>query len=137
MGLDIVGLIPGVGEVADGANAIIYTARGEYLNAGLSAGAMIPFAGWAATGGKLTGKVLQLNTKARTAEQGLEIGQRFLGKGYNEIAPGVYRSSDGLRQFRMTDADILGKHGKIGPHFNFEILDSQGNYLRNYHMPIQ
>ena len=98
---------------------------------------MIPFVGWAATGGKLAGKTIQLTSKARTAEKGLEIGGRFLKNGYSEIAPGVFRSSDNLRQFRMTDADILGKHGNIGPHFNFEILDASGNFLKNYHMPIR
>ena len=58
-GLDIVGLVPVVGEIADGANALIYTARGDYLNAGLSAAAMIPFAGWGATGGKLINKAIR------------------------------------------------------------------------------
>jgi hypothetical protein len=51
--LDVAGLIPGVGEVADGINALIYLGRGDYANAGFSAGAMIPFAGWLSTGGKL------------------------------------------------------------------------------------
>jgi hypothetical protein len=35
--------------------------------------------------------------------------QRFLGPGYKEIAPGVFRSGNGLRQFRMTDNDIFHK----------------------------
>ncbi|SDN22122.1 DNA/RNA non-specific endonuclease [Psychrobacillus sp. OK028] len=54
--LDIAGLIPGVGELADGANGLIYTARGDTLNATLSFSAMIPFAGWASTGGKFINK---------------------------------------------------------------------------------
>ncbi len=45
-GLDVLGMIPAFGEISDGINALIYLARGDYLNAGLSAGAMIPFAGW-------------------------------------------------------------------------------------------
>ncbi len=52
-GLDIVGLIPGLGEIADGANALIYLARGDYANAALSAAAMIPIGGQAATAAKL------------------------------------------------------------------------------------
>jgi len=64
-GLDVLGLIPGVGEFFDGANALIYTARGDYVNAGLSAAACIPFAGWAATGGKLA-------NKAYTVYQGVD-----------------------------------------------------------------
>jgi hypothetical protein len=135
-GLDIIGLIPVVGEIADGINAIIYAARGDYINAALSAVAMVPFAGIAATGGKITRKAIQYTAKARTAERGLELGGRFLKEGYTEIAPGVYRSSDGLRQFRMTDADITGRHGG-GPHFNFETLNSKGIVIKNGHMPIK
>ena len=62
--LDIAGLVPGIGEAADGLNGVIYTARGDNLNAALSFGAMIPFAGWASTGGKLAMKGNDLN-KAR------------------------------------------------------------------------
>ncbi|WP_167397447.1 hypothetical protein [Lysinibacillus mangiferihumi] len=50
VGLDVVGLIPVYGEIADGLNAVIYYARGDKLNATLFLGAMIPFAGMAATG---------------------------------------------------------------------------------------
>lgn len=53
MALDIAGLVPGVGEVADGVNAAWYAGEGDYKNAALSAAAMVPFAGWAATGTKL------------------------------------------------------------------------------------
>ncbi|HIE02252.1 MAG TPA: hypothetical protein EYP59_18550 [Thiotrichaceae bacterium] len=56
LGLDIAGLVPGFGEVADLTNAAIYLARGDKVNAGLSAAAAIPFVGWAATGGKLGNK---------------------------------------------------------------------------------
>lgn len=51
--LDIVGLVPVVGEVADGINAAWYAAEGDWLNASLSLAAMVPIAGWVATGGKL------------------------------------------------------------------------------------
>ncbi|WP_235617257.1 hypothetical protein [Lysinibacillus mangiferihumi] len=44
------------GEIADGLNAVIYYTRGDKVNAALSLGAMIPFAGMAATGGKLVTK---------------------------------------------------------------------------------
>ncbi|OAB35025.1 hypothetical protein [Paenibacillus glacialis] len=44
--LDVAGLIPGIGEIADLANAGIYLARGDYANAALSAAAAIPFVGW-------------------------------------------------------------------------------------------
>jgi hypothetical protein len=133
--LDIAGIADPTG-IADIANAAIYLGRGHWKDAAISALSIIPLADLAKAG-RLGTKTLQLTSKARTAEKGLEIGERFLGAGYKEIAPGVFRSSDGLRQFRMTDADILGKHGNVGPHFNFEILDASGNFLKNYHMPIK
>lgn len=48
--LDIIGLIPAVGEVADCLNGIISLARGNYADAALSFAAMIPVVGSAATG---------------------------------------------------------------------------------------
>ena len=50
--LDVVGLIPMVGEVCDGANALVYAAEGDMVNAALSAAAMLPVGGQAATAGK-------------------------------------------------------------------------------------
>ncbi|MFI0480110.1 nucleic acid/nucleotide deaminase domain-containing protein [Actinomadura sp. 9N215] len=56
--LDVVGLIPVVGEVADGVNAAWYGVEcavgvdGACLDAALSAAAMVPGLGWGATGAK-------------------------------------------------------------------------------------
>ena len=57
--LDIAGLVPGLGEIADGANALIYLAEGRFIEAGISAVAMIPILGdvgkvgkWGAKAGK-------------------------------------------------------------------------------------
>ena len=66
----------------------------------------------------------------------LNHGIKWLGAGYKEIAPGVFRSADGLRQFRMTAADLLGSHGKIGPHVHIEALDKFGKVIENLHLPI-
>lgn len=67
----------------------------------------------------------------------LSGADKFLGAGYKEIAPGVFRSADGLRQFRMTPRDLLPTHGNIGPHVHFEIPNpSGGPPLENLHLPI-
>jgi guanyl-specific ribonuclease Sa len=58
--LDVVGLIPAVGEPADAANAAIYTARGDYANAALSAAACIPIVGSLGTTAKLVNKGSQV-----------------------------------------------------------------------------
>ncbi|AWG24402.1 hypothetical protein FK004_03720 [Flavobacterium kingsejongi] len=50
--LEGVGLAPGIGEFADGLNAIIYAARGDKVNAAISTASMVPFLGWAAVSTK-------------------------------------------------------------------------------------
>jgi len=56
-GLDVIGMIPVVGEVADLANAGISVARGDYEGAALSMAAMVPFAGSTIGAAKLTQKL--------------------------------------------------------------------------------
>ncbi|MDA1368277.1 RHS repeat-associated core domain-containing protein [Glycomyces algeriensis] len=52
-------------------------------------------------------------------DDALDTAEEFLGEGYVEAAPpGRFVSSDGLRQVRMTDADLA--HPVQDPHFNFE-----------------
>ena len=44
--LDVAGLVPVVGEPADGVNALWYEAQGDHLNPTLSAAGMVPILGW-------------------------------------------------------------------------------------------
>ncbi|WP_217621540.1 golvesin C-terminal-like domain-containing protein [Streptomyces lunaelactis] len=57
--LDVAGQVPVIGEIADGANAIWYAAEGNWVDAGLSAAGMIPFAGSAVTGARLASKTVK------------------------------------------------------------------------------
>jgi hypothetical protein len=50
--LGLCGLVPGAGEVCDGADAAISFERGDWAGGLLSVGAMIPVAGWLASGAK-------------------------------------------------------------------------------------
>ncbi len=52
LALDIIGLVPVVGEVADGINGVWYLAEGNYVDAGLSFASMIPIAGYGASAAK-------------------------------------------------------------------------------------
>jgi RHS repeat-associated protein len=52
VGLDGAGLVPGLGEPADVANALISAGRGNWGDAALSACAAVPVLGWGATGAK-------------------------------------------------------------------------------------
>ncbi|MGV3461301.1 MAG: AHH domain-containing protein [Flavobacterium sp.] len=65
-GLDIAGLVPAVGEVADLANGVIYTVEGDGVNATLSFSAMIPVAGIGATLVKYGKKVITLADGTKT-----------------------------------------------------------------------
>ncbi|MGH9180768.1 MAG: RHS repeat-associated core domain-containing protein, partial [Acidimicrobiales bacterium] len=68
--LDVIGLIPVVGEAADGINAVWYGAEGDYTNAALSAAAMIPILGWGATSAKA-------GLKGAKALKGAEAAETF------------------------------------------------------------
>ncbi|WOS38789.1 hypothetical protein RP300_02370 [Oligella urethralis] len=65
LALDVAGMVPVIGEVADGTNALIYLARGDKTNAALSAAAMIPVVGSTATVGKMTDKAVRIVGKGR------------------------------------------------------------------------
>ncbi|MED4567968.1 HNH/ENDO VII family nuclease [Brevibacillus agri] len=76
LALDVVGLIPGVGEIADLPNAGISLARGDYAGAALSLAACIPFAGWAATGAKLAGKATKALKATKTGSKVLKATEK-------------------------------------------------------------
>lgn len=58
--LDVLGLIPLIGDPADAVSALWYSAEGDWVDAGLSAASLIPFAGDALGAGKLIGKAGRL-----------------------------------------------------------------------------
>jgi hypothetical protein len=72
----------------------------------------------------------------------LDTAIDFLGPKYVDMGGGRFVSADGLRQVRMGDSDILGKH-KGGPHMNFEELapnpakPGKMKVVKNYHIFIK
>jgi len=76
-----------------------------------------------------------------TISEALSAGQDFLGDAYTELGKtgsGVFRSADGLRQFRMDPGSVAGEHGPAVPHVHFEIFDG-GTAVRpatNNHVPL-
>jgi len=75
IGLDVVGLIPAVGEIPDAINGGIYLLESDYSNAAFSFAATIPFAGWAATSGKWAKNALKLSDNAFHSAAGLVFKQ--------------------------------------------------------------
>lgn len=106
-GLDIGGLIPGIGEIADGINAGIYAARGDWVNAGLSAAAMVPFLGWGATAAKTANKIDNAVDAARAVDNAMDAARgargadnaldaaRGAGRGADDVPTGGRGGGDG------------------------------------------
>ena len=80
LGLDVVGLIPVVGEVADIASAAISIVRGDYVGAGLSLLSAFPFVGYAGTAGKAA------RYGAKMAEASGKAGKEAVDKAAKEAA---------------------------------------------------
>ncbi len=58
-----------------------------------------------------------------SADEALTAGQRWVGEGYTELGKpgsGVFRSADGLRQFRMDSNSLMGNHAPGVPHVHLE-----------------
>ena len=102
-----------MGELADGLNALIYTGRGDYVNARLSAAAMVPLAGMAATVGKLGKKAIQF-TKDQQAL--VELAKEVQKRG------GV----------TMDEAKILKEWSK---EFNLPFRSPEIHPNRNFNIP--
>ena len=85
-GLDIIGLIPVAGELADGANALIYLAEGDTVNAAISAAAMVPGAGMAATGAKIGKKAAGAVAEGAAKKAEREAAEELAEKAQKEAA---------------------------------------------------
>jgi len=120
-GLDVAGVVPVIGEVADGINAGIYTLRGDYVNAGLSGAAMIPFLGWGATGAKL-------------GKKGYTTVYRAVSKAeLDDIAKYGFRNKAGAYETGKLFAPTLEEAAKFGKN-NF-MFDGLPNTLIKVQVP--
>jgi RHS repeat-associated protein len=118
---------------------------GEVGTAAITVAGVVPVLGApidAARGASAIGRVLNglgrlTHARAVGASTVLEAALAWLGPGYREIAPGVFRSSDAMRRFRMTTPDLVGSHGRVGSHVHFESLNSRGRVTENLHVPVR
>ena len=92
--LDVAGLLPGLGEGADLINAGIYLAEGDKINAGLSAAAAIPFAGWGAATIKAAKRTTNaVEAAAKSAKVSGKVAEAA-AKGSRESAQAINRHAD-------------------------------------------
>ncbi len=122
--LDGMGLIPGIGEGADVANGIWYAFEGDYVNAGLSIGAAVPFVGWGATGAKATVRALKLSDNALHSASGLiyklggQYGNRLTKMIEHHTVNNLTRDFHGIWNKNMSNGDIV------------ETVDNAWNYVK-------
>ena len=136
LGLDIFGLIPGLGEFADGGNAFIYLLHGQYGNAGLSVGAMIPFAGWGATGGKIYSKVSgKLGTAKDAVTKHATDSWGWVKKNAVEFWRDERGSVDPSKFVKSSPRKLLNKEGDIGTYKDLNKAGHPGDDLTPHHMP--
>ncbi|MBD1860069.1 MULTISPECIES: polymorphic toxin type 28 domain-containing protein [Trichocoleus] len=122
--LDVAGLIPVVGGVADLINAGWYAAEGDYVNAGLSAAGAIPFVGDAATVAKLGTNVaaaaffLRNTDNAADAARYADDTRSLPGIGRN---PGLSdRATEAIQKLQNIRDNVLGKINKEPGHNHYD-----------------
>ena len=71
--LDVVGMFPGLGEVADGINAVWYFVEDDMFNAGMSGISIIPFVGWGSSFAKLFKKIPKITKFGRIIKNGNKL----------------------------------------------------------------
>ena len=132
-GLDVVGFIPGVGELADAANGGIYWLRGDELNAGLSWGGCMPFLGWGATIGKWYNKAHKVT---RLIDTGQDIGGflRKAGKSEERIAKVTGAFNPGAKVVKLEDNAVVYRYSGgttpgSGDWYTPELLSDPVNQL--------
>jgi hypothetical protein len=108
--LDVVGLVPVFGEVADGANALWYLAEGDLVNAALSSAALLPIGGQFATASKYADEAIALADDAvALADDAVALADDAVDladEGFSSI-PGTWGRPDTLtRHVRDHAADF-------------------------------
>jgi len=91
--LDFLGMIPGVGAIADLANAAWYAAEGDWVNAAMSAAGAIPGVGEAIGAAKIAKNAVKGAAKA--AKGAAEAGK--VAKGAEKAAKGAEKAAEGAK----------------------------------------
>jgi len=133
--LDMVGMMPIVGEPADFINGAWYTYEGNYTEATLCYAGMVPIVGWAATSGKLLAKVIKASDGTISM---LKLGKNadglFTFGNPNELGKILKTSGTTLQAhhivpWKLYDNPVVQKAAEVGFHLNDEL---NGIVLQKY-----
>jgi hypothetical protein len=125
IGLDVVGLVPLVGEIADITNGVIYTIQGDGVNATLSYAGAIPVAGWGATGVKFAKRsLIALNGSKKilylkkTINGLIDFGDRGQLRSVLGLARGSLSIAHHLIPWSLSSHPLVQKAAGAGFHLN-------------------
>ncbi|MBK8710275.1 MAG: AHH domain-containing protein [Niastella sp.] len=117
--LDVGGMVPVIGEVADLTNGVIYTIQGDGVNATFSYFAAMPITGWASTTSKYARKlIIAVDGSKRTlnwfkdAAGIISFGDRGLLRKVLGLAKGDARVAHHLIPWEHCDKGIIQKAAK-------------------------
>jgi len=123
LSLDLAGLVPAVGEIADITNGIIYTIEGDGINAALSYSAAIPVAGWFSSGVRLArrGIITTNGTRASlkfivNSEGIIEFGRR--GQLRTIIKPPSNHQAHHVIPWEHRNHPVVQEAAKVNFHMN-------------------
>lgn len=119
LALDGGGLVPGFGIIPDAINTVISIGRGNWVEAGLNALAMIPIAGQFATGGKLAGKGLKYGDAAYGAGRSSDEFVSWLNKGPKNSHV-YYGTRNGENVYVGITKNISSRQAQHGSRFILE-----------------
>lgn len=122
--LDVAGMIPVIGEFADATNAVLYLSKGQYVDATVSASAMIPIVGNLGTGARSTSKVVG-KLDHRKAEY---IKKLRDDKGYKNPNKVIKSEKNKARK-------LLDSEGDIGTYSYLNKKGHKGDDVTPHHMP--
>lgn len=152
--LDVLGMVPLIGEPIDIINAGWYAIEGDMFNASLSMAAAIPGIGNLATGGKLLGKTtkgIARSTKGKEVVEGYRSFEQARNAALREI--GTIKPTERLKYIGRKHAGkgkVVGFETKKGvpykrmrldwdeykgPHINVEIGKKAGREKKAYAFP--
>ncbi|WP_169316047.1 DNA/RNA non-specific endonuclease [Serinicoccus profundi] len=122
--LDVLGLVPVIGEPIDGINAAWYYAEGDVVNGSLTVVAMVPLAGWGGTGAKWGTKVFKGSDAAKFVD---EVGGKVLDDAIGGAPMPSVAKADGLAgkvdvpSMKFTDeASFNAAANKAHPNASYE-----------------
>jgi len=108
--LDVPGLAPGLGNIADTINPACYLAEGDYVNAGLSGVAQIPGPGQAAASTRFASRAVDAGSAARGVVRGSD--------GVADVVFHHARTQDvgSIMTSGLRSADVCYADGRPQPH---------------------